>query len=97
MTSSGMSRPCLASSPLATASLLETVAGRRPRSAPKVSSRVRAMTLLLRLLIWRIASDSVGESWVASTTASGGTMPERTCPLNVPPRSFQSMRNTSVA
>ncbi|KAG1242186.1 hypothetical protein G6F65_023148 [Rhizopus arrhizus] len=92
-----MSSPCLASSPLATASLLVTVAGRRPFSAPSVKSSVRAMTLLLRLLIWRITSARVGESCEASTTASAGTMPARTCPLKVPPSSFQSMRKISVA
>ncbi|MNT32564.1 hypothetical protein D3C72_1684550 [compost metagenome] len=97
MTSSGMSSPCLTSAPLATASLLVTVAGRRPRSAPRVSSSVRAMTLLLRLLIWRITSASVGESCEASTTASAGTMPDLTCPLKVPPSSFHSRRKISVA
>ena len=80
MTSSGMSRPWRASRLLATASLLATVAGLRPRSAPSVSSSVRAMTLLLRLLIWRMTSASVGESCEASTTASPGTMPVRTWP-----------------
>ncbi len=90
MTSSGMDSPWRSSTRRTTAAPVSGVAGRRPPSAPRVSSSRRAMTLLLRLLIVRMISDSGGDSWTASGTASGGTMPARTWPVNVPPSSRHS-------
>src|SRR5690348_2157327 len=65
--------------------LLDKVAPAPFSSAPRVRKVMRAITLLLFLLIWRITSDSQGESCQTSVLALDGALPDTKPRAMVPP------------
>ena len=95
ITRSGASIPRACSQLRTAAAPVSGLAGAGDASLASVNSNWRAITLLLNLLISVMTWVSGGDCHSPTRRASGGTTPSRTLPLNVPPISVHSRRNTA--
>ena len=93
ITSSGKSSPRLASQSAMTTSPAPTEAGLPNFSAARVSTSVRAMTLLENLLTTRTTSASVCDSCINNSRLCCGVGPRRMPPATLPPCCSHSLRN----
>ena len=93
----GRSSPRRSSQAATTRRPLSVVPGGPKRSAPRVSSRLRDITLLLNLLIPRTTRASGGERWRCQAVAPSGTEATASPPSIRPPIPVHSARTTPFA